>query len=108
MIGSNASKAISLIVAKAIRHSRKFGANEHEACMKGFAALRKEHPEYGDEIDERIVTLGNRSAFSKDLAKAGLVSEGEASAFAREIGEAIDAVAEAEKAELAKMTAKKP
>jgi len=74
--------------------------------MKGFAELRKAHPEYSDEIDERIVAIGNRSAFAKDLAKAGLVSEGEPSAWVKEIGEAIDQLAEIEAQALAEATKK--
>jgi len=97
MTGTAASKAVSRIVAKAIAGSRKFGANEHENVMKKFAELRKAHPEFSDEIDERIITIGNRSAFSKDLAKAGLVTEGEPSAFVKEVGEMMDEVAREEK-----------
>lgn len=98
MIGDKASRACAKIVASAIKGTRKFGASEHAACMKGFAELRKAHPEYGDEIDSRIVSIGNRSAFAKDLAKAGLVSEGEASAWAREIEDVMDEVAAEAKA----------
>ena len=107
MTGTKGSIACATIIARAIKSSRKFGASEHEACMKGFAELRKSHPEFGDDIDERIVQLGNRSAFSKDLAKAGLVSEGEPSAFVREVGEAIDRLAEKEAADQAAILAPK-
>ena len=96
MTGTKASQACARIVAQAIKSTHKFNADEHKAVMKGFAELRKQHPEYGDEIDERIVQIGNRSAMAKDLAKAGLVSEGEASAWANEIGEQIDAISAAE------------
>ena len=106
MIGSEASKAVSKIVARAIRHSMKFNASEHEQVMKALSALRKAHPEYGDEIDERMVTMGNRSAFAKDLAKAGLVKEGDPSAFANEIRDQMDEVAADEKAEMDAMTKK--
>ncbi len=106
MTGTKASAACAAIIAKAIRNSRKFGASEHEQCMKGFAELRKAHPDYGDEIDQRIVQTGNRSAFAKDLAKAGLVSEGEPSAFVNEVGVAIDRLATAEAAELEQITKK--
>lgn len=104
MTGTQASKAISRIVAGAIRQTRKFNAAEHTAVMAKLMELGKTHPDYMPEIADRMVVMGNRSAFAKDLAKAGLVSEGDASAFAREIGEAVDAIAADEKAEVAKMT----
>lgn len=106
MTGTKASKACATIIARAIRSSRKFGASEHTSVMAAFAALRKSHPEYGDEIDERTVQIGNRSAFSKDLAKGGFVSEGEPSAFVKEVGECIDEVAEAEAKAMDEMTKK--
>lgn len=106
MTGTQASKAVAMIVAKAIRGTKKFNASEHTAVMTALAALRKAHPEYGDEIDERIVAMANRSAFSKDLAKAGLVSEGEPSAWVKEIEACDETLAKAELDELAKLTKK--
>lgn len=100
MTGTEASKACARVVAAAIRSTRKFNKGEHAACMKGFSELRKAHPAYSDEIDEHITAISNLSAFSKDLAKAGLVSEGEPSAWAVEIGEELDAIATREVKEL--------
>lgn len=106
MVGTKASQACARCVAQAIRATRKFNAAEHSAVMKSLAELRKQHPEYGDEIDERIVAIGNRSAFAKDLAKAGLVSEGEPSAWVKEIGEMVDALATAERKATEELTKK--
>lgn len=107
MTGTKESRATARIVAAAIRNSRKFNASEHETVMKGLMDLMAKNPTYANEVSERIVQIGNRSAFSKDMAKAGIVSEGEPSAWVREIAEELDAIAEEEKAEMAKLTAKK-
>jgi hypothetical protein len=84
--------ACARAVAIAIRNSKKFNAEEHKAVLNAFSALRKQHPEWDEEINERTVVVGNRSAFTKDMAKAGIVSEGEPSAWVREIAEMVDTV----------------
>lgn len=99
-IGTESSKQISRAVALAILSTKKFNADEHAAVMKAMSSLRKQHPDWSDEIDERIVTMSNRSAFSKDLAKAGLVTEGDASAWVREIKEQADAIQKQRDAEM--------
>jgi hypothetical protein len=93
MLGTAVSKACAKIVARAIVNTQKFNATEHDQCLKGFSALQKAHPEASEDIDEYRSWTGNRSACAKDLAKAGLVSEGDPSARAREVAAAVDEVA---------------
>jgi len=95
MVDPKANQACALIVARAIAPTRKFGATEHEKVLKELDELRDAHPEFAADIREWNVYLGNRSAATKDLAKAGLVSEGDPSARARAVTTALDEVAEA-------------
>jgi hypothetical protein len=76
MLGTNGSKAVNAIFAKAIRARRKFNASEAESVMAELEKLRATNPEYTPEISEAYSRLGNRSACAKDLAKGGLVTEG--------------------------------
>lgn len=111
MLASKADQIVVEGVARAIRASRKFGAKEHELALAHIVseakkAMSENNAQLALELMTAQARLGNVSAVSQDLAKAGLVKHGEPSAFAQAVAESLDALAESEPDELAKLMAK--
>ena len=76
-------------VAKAIRSSRKFNQAEHKAAADEICAAIVKDSSLLPELSEMTGKINNVSQCSQDLAKTGIVSHGDPTAFARQVAEAV-------------------
>jgi hypothetical protein len=90
-------EVIAAAIAQAIAQSRKFNKAEHGSALRYIVANSAPA-----SLAANVERIGNISAISQDLAKAGLVQHGEPSALARSVGAEIDKLAEQAKAQAKK------
>jgi hypothetical protein len=95
MLSDKAALIQANAVATAIESSRKFNKAEFDTAARLMTDAAMKDPTLVPELGEMLGPITNTSACAKDLARAGLVSEGDASAFARRVGDALDKRAEA-------------
>lgn len=91
----DATSIVATAVATSIKASRKFRKAEHEIASAYIASEMQKAMKAGDmklamDLTTELGRISNISQLSQDLAKAGLVSHGDPSAFARQVGEALD------------------
>lgn len=106
MLSDKAMNVAAKAVAKAVVSSRKFRKAEYEAASASITAACAQDPTLYPEMGEMLGKIGNVSATSQDLARAGIVDHGDASAFARKVAEMVDVVAGEVQKEAVKMLAK--
>lgn len=102
MLSDKAQLIVAKAVAKAVASSKKFNQAEHKAAMEEITKAVMADTSLMTEMPEMIGKIANVSATSQDLAKAGVVQHGDASAFAQAVRKELDTI----KAEVEKETAR--
>ena len=92
MLSDKAMQVVVSAVAKAIHNSRKFNQAEQKQASNDIVAAIQKDTSLLAELQEMNEKISNVSQCSQDLAKAGVVSHGEPSAFARQVATAVKAI----------------